>query len=225
MSDEEHKGSVPNNDSTVEEVLGSEVIADAERRAKRIRDRGQRDAERIRKRGEVDARKAAEDILTEANRRAELVKSQVLATLEVEKMKVELAAKEELISSCLRSAWEALLQKGSYDYASVLVELAVTAIARMRGDRFVIQLGEADRERVNNGLLDRIRSGLEARGGRPVEVRPAGDFSRAAGGCVVLSADGGLRYDNSFAARRDRLTPQLRRLAARELFGTEEGEL
>jgi vacuolar-type H+-ATPase subunit E/Vma4 len=225
MSEEQKAEGAASPEAGVEQVLGSEVISDAERRATRIRERGRRDADRLIEKSEHDAEKAAQEILAEAHSRAEQVAGQVLATLEVDRMKVELAAKEELISSCIDSAWQTLLEKGSYDYPSVLVGLAAAAISRMRGDRFRVQLGEDDRDLAGDDLARRICSEVASQDDRQVNVVLAEDFNRIAGGCLVFSEDGRLRYDNSFGARRERFTQQLRRLAAARLFGTEEGEL
>ncbi len=207
---------------SVEEVLGAEVIADAERRAERVRRRGQRDAERIRQKAEEQAGQTSEDILTEAQRRAERVSQMVLATVEVEALKVRLALKEEVIGAALEAAWQRLLAKDDYEYVTVLVELAAAAIAQMPGEEFVVQLGDDDTGRSGEEVCRRIEEAVSVGGGRQVRVQLSAEHPRIAAGCVVFSADGRLRYDNSFEARRHRLYQQLRQAAARDLFGTEE---
>lgn len=217
------KAPVPDSEtSAVEEVLGSEVIADAGRRSERVRRRGERDAARIRQRAEQEAQKAAQDILTEARRRAEQASQEVLATVEVEARKADLALKEEVIAACLEAAWQTLLAKDGYEYATVLVSLAASAIAQMPGEQFVLQVGDDDTERAGEDLCRRIEDAVSADRGRQVRVRLSPEHPHIAGGCVVFSADGRLRYDNSFEARRRRHYQQLRQLAARDLFGTEE---
>jgi len=205
----------------VEEVLGSEVLADAERRAERIRRRAQRSAEGIRQKAEEEARKVAEDILAEARRRGERTSRMILATVGVEAMKTHLALKEELISASLEEAWQRLLARNDYDYAAALVELGAAAVSRMPGEEFVLQLGEDDGRQDGEAVCRQIEQKVSTEWGRQVRVRLSPEHPPIAGGCVVLSADGRLRYDNSFEARRRRLHQQLRQMAARNLFSGE----
>ena len=224
MSQDGHTQASEGQGSRVEEVLGGEVIADAERRADRIRQRGQRDAQRIRQRGEEDGRQAAEEILQAARQRAEHASDMVLATVEVEVRKAELAAKEEVIEGCLEAANQQLCGKDGYDYPAVLAELATTAIVQMRGERFVVALAEGGTENWVGELPRRIGEAVEEQTGRAVQVEIAQERPRIAGGCIVLSADGRLRYDNSFGGRLRRARDHLRRVAAQELFPEDEAK-
>ena len=206
----------------VEEVLGSEVLADAERRAERIRRRGRRSAASIRQKAEEEARKVTRDILAQARRRGERTSQMVLATVGVEAMKTHLTLKEEVIGASLEVAWQRLLARNGYNYATVLVDLGAAAISRMPGEEFVLQLGDEDAERDGEAVCRQIEEKVSTEWGRHVQVRLSPEHPLIAGGCVVLSADGRLRYDNSFEARRRRLYQQLRRLAARDLFSMED---
>lgn len=211
-------------ESPVERVLGDEVLADARRRAERIRRRGRRDAERIRRQAEKEAQRVAEEILSEAHRRAEHSARMILATLDVEVHKATLNLKEEIVQACLEAAWRKLLRKDDYDYPAVVTRLAVSALARMPGREFILQVSNEDRDRLPEDLPRRIEEAVQREHHREVKVRLAAEPGRFAGGCVVLSADGRLRYDNSFEARRRRLQQQLRRTAAQALFGDEESD-
>lgn len=207
----------------VEQILGSEVIADAERRAERIRRRGERDAEHIREAAEEEAKEAAEAVLRDARRRAEQVSRMVLATLGVEEQKATLSLKEGVIQEALDAAWQKLLAKDKYDYQGVLVQLGVSAVSQMPGTEFTLQLGEEDGERVGEKVCRRIEEAVAAHGGRTVKVRLSPTYLGIAGGCVVAGESGRLRYDNSFEARRRRMQEEVRRRMAQELFGNEEG--
>lgn len=224
MSEQRQRPTAKEESSRVEEVLGSEVIADAERRAQRIRQRGEREAQRIRQRGEKDAQQGAEEILQAARQRAERESNMVLATVEVDAHKVELTAKEEVIEACLQTARRQLLEKDAYDYRAALAELAADAIVQMPGESFMVALGEADAQNRADKLARRIEEVVAARSGRTVHVEIGREHARISGGCVVLSADGRLRYDNSFDARLRRHREHLRRLTARELFSEDEDQ-
>lgn len=212
----------PAPEASVEQVLGDEVIADARRRAERIGRRGQREAERIRKKAEKQAHEVAQAILDDAHQRAQHSAQMVLATLEVEAHKANLALREEVVQASLEAAWQKLLAKDDYDYPAALSRLAAAAVAQMPGEEFVLQLAQEDGDRLTDGLCERIEQAVRREKQREVKVRLSPEPSRFVGGCVVFSADGRLRYDNSFEARRRRLHQHLRQSAARALFADEE---
>jgi vacuolar-type H+-ATPase subunit E/Vma4 len=207
----------------VEEILGTEVLADAQRRAERIRRRGERDAEHIRESAQKEASQAAQAVLEDARRRAEQVSRMVLATLAVEEQKATLALKEEIIQKAVDAAWQKLLAKDGYDYRGFLVQLAASAVSGMPGEEFTLQLDEDDRERIREDVCRSIEHAVAVHGGRAVHVRLSPTYSSLGGGCVLTGENGRLRYDNSFEARRRRLHEVVRRRAAQELFGSEEG--
>ena len=224
MSEQRQRPTAKEESSRIEELLGSEVMADAERRAERIIQRAERDAEGIRRRGQQQGRGAAEEILQAARQRAEHASNAVLATVAVEAHKAELAAQEEAIDACLTAAYQQALEKDGYDYHTVLVELAAAAVVQMPGDRFRLCLMADDAQLRADGLPQQVEAAVKERTGRTVQVELAGEHPRIAGGCIVLSADGRLRYDNSFEGRLRRQRDLLRRVAARELFDERGGE-
>jgi vacuolar-type H+-ATPase subunit E/Vma4 len=223
MSEHEKSPAATPAGTPVEELLGSEVIADAERRAERIRRRGERDAQHIREAAEKEAREASEAVLADARQRAGDVSKMVLATLAVEEQKATLSLKEEIIQKALDAAWQKPLAKDGYDYRGTLVRLAASAVSGMPGDEFTLELGEDDRGRIREDVCRSIEQAVAAQGGRAVHVHLSPTYSSIGGGCVVSGENGRLRYDNSFAARRRRLHDEMRRRAAQELFGNTEG--
>jgi V/A-type H+-transporting ATPase subunit E len=203
----------------VEELLASEVIADAERRAERIRQRAERDAHEVRQSAEKEAQQAADTVLREGRRRADQASHVVLAMLGVQEQKLTLALKEEVVTGALDASWQKLLAKDEYDYGGTLIQLAAAAIAQMPGEEFTLQLGEADGRRVGKDLCRSIEEAVAPQGRRAVRVYLSPAYLPIAGGCVVTGEKGRLRYDNSFEARRRRLHEEARRRAARGLFG------
>jgi vacuolar-type H+-ATPase subunit E/Vma4 len=208
--------------ASVEQLLGSEVIADAERRAERTRRRAERDAHEIHQAAEKAAQEAAQTVLREGRRRAEHASHVVLATLGVQEQKLTLALKEEVIQSALDAAWQKLVAKDAYDYGGTLVQLAASAITEMPGEEFTLQLGEVDGNRVSKEICRSIEKAVAAQGGRAVRVYLSPAYLPIAGGCVVTGEKGRLRYDNSFEARWRRLHEEVRRRAAQGLFGDEQ---
>ena len=200
-----------------EKVLADEILADADGKAERARQRGERDARQIVARARQQALEAADQVLATARERGERIAASILATVEAEAQRDLLAAREGEFDRLFDAARQRLADKGSYDYPAVLAALAAQAIGAMAADEVIIELCEQDRALATAAWLDEVRR----RVGRPVTIDVSANHAPIAGGLIVRSADGRLLYDNSFAARLERLKPELRRELAGRLFASE----
>lgn len=218
MTDEAPKTTPPAAAS--EAVLAEEILADAGKKAARARGRGEREAQQILGKARQQATEAAEKTLAAAQERADRQRTAIMATVEAEAKLDLLAAREAELDKLFDAARQRLADKGSYDYPAVLAVLAAQAIEAMAADEVVIELCEQDRALATDAWLDEVRR----RVGRPVTIDVSANHAPIAGGLIVRSADGRLLYDNSFAARLERLKPELRRRLADMIFCSTDEE-
>ena len=195
--------------------LADEILADARARAEKILKRARRDADRISARAEKAKQKEADRIIEHFRQRAESQQKMVMASVDIEIAKKRLALKEEEIQSVIDEARKKLLEKKSYDYVKVLVNLASQAIRKMQGNDFTIRLAAADESLATDDLLNQIKAAVRDRDvNLKYDAAPAGVSS----GVAVLSGDGRQLYDNSFEARLRRLQNQIRKKVAEKIF-------
>ena len=213
MTDETSDKAVAAN----EKVLSDEILADAHGKAERARQRGEREAKGIAGKATKEAAEAAAKTIEVAQERADRMTTAILATVEAEAKRDLLAAREAELDKLFDAARQRLADKGSYGYPAVLATLAAQAIEAMAADEVIIELCEQDRALATAAWLDEVRR----RVGRPVTIDVSANHAPIAGGLIVRSADGRLLYDNSFAARLERLKPELRRELAGRLFASE----
>ena len=199
-------------------ALADEILADANRKAERARQRGEREAKKILGKARTQAAEAAAKILVTAQGRADRMSLALMATFETEAQRDLLDAREAELDKLFDAARARLADKAAYGYPGVLAALAAQAIEAMGVDRVVVELAEADRHIADVAWLGQVRS----RVGRDVTIDVSDAAAPIAGGLIVRSADGRLLYDNSFAARIERLRPELRRELATKLFAEEE---
>jgi len=197
-----------------EKALSDEILKDAERRAKRIRSRADREAKKIRDQAVEAAEAAAQKVRDAAQRRAERTAQSVLATLEQEARRDLLEAQETELNRLFETARQRLADRSSYDYPAVLAALAVEAIAAIGSESVVIEFNDADRAIASDAWLGDVRRRI----GHDVSITVPAEAPPIDGGLVVRSADGRLLYDNSFAARLERLRPALRQQIARRVY-------
>jgi len=200
---------------TSEKALADEILRDAQRKADRARTRAERETAKIQKKTERDAQTATARTLELAQERGERLAQAVLATLEAEAQRELLAAREGELDKLFEQARQRLADKGGYDYPAVLAVLAAQAIEAMAAPEVVLELNDGDRAIATEAWL----ADLRGRVGREVAIAVADGAAPIDGGLIARSADGRLLYDNSFAARLERLRPDLRRQLATRLFG------
>jgi V/A-type H+/Na+-transporting ATPase subunit E len=180
-------------------VEADTVIAQAQERAQRARAAAAAEAESIRaaarRQGEARGRRRAAEILTLAD---------------AESHREWLQAREQLIDAAIAQAWHALARFPEMpDATQVLTRLIAEALAALPPGAVRIHVPEA-----YDAIFDAAQHTGAIPNGRVVHVEKAA----LAGGVIVETEDGRVRFDNSFDARGRRRREALRRLVADTLF-------
>ena len=196
-----------------QQVLAEEILADARRRADRLRRRAERDAKQTTDQAQRDAEADRQQRLQRARAEADRRRRLTLATVTVEEGRIRAARIEEVLDGIRESARERLADRDGYDYREMLVRLAAGAVRAMEGRAVVLELSEADRQVYGPDLAAAVRDRVQRDG---LDIRLASEPAAIEGGVIVRDAEGRQRWDNSLAARLERLWPQLRRRLAEE---------
>ncbi|MCX5655105.1 MAG: V-type ATP synthase subunit E family protein [Planctomycetota bacterium] len=207
--------------SNAESVLQEEILADARRQAKEAVDRARKEAEAILQKARIDAendrRVQAQGAEAEAKRRKELA----LATIPVTVGRRRAECVEAALNQVRDEAGRGLAARDGFDYRQAVIRLTAKAIAQMDGNRFVLEVSDADNQALGQGWLEEVcrqagRSGLE------LSTAPAKTKNQV--GVLVRDAEGRQVWDNTLPARLERLWPALRRdlaVATRLVSGAE----
>ncbi len=194
-------------------VLTEEIIADARRQAERLSAHARHEADdAVRKAGDEIA-KDREQRLAAARAEAERRRMLILATVPVEVGRMRSAGVEKVLESIHEAARDRLRRREGFDYRKIVAALAADAIGRVQGDAFVLELADADRAALGDGLAEEVRRLVGRDGVRVTVAQAAGPVG---GGVVVRDAAGRRVWDNRLEARLERFWPLLRReIAAR----------
>lgn len=203
--------------NTPQDVLQQEILTDGKRRAERILEAANQEAEKT-----VATRRAAladevGKILEEGRQRGEKRADMVLRTVGQEVERRKLMAREALIQEVLDEAARQVGSLSGQAYEDLLVGLAAEAIRNMCAESFTVQFLSRREEKLNVASLGGKVQSILAGEGRKVAVR-AEDERGSAGGVIVLSVDGRLRWDNTIHARLRRLRGAIRQRIAPILF-------
>lgn len=206
--------------STSEQAIIDEILADARKQAERIVKRAKRDAEGAVSRAREIAEKDAVQIV-EAGRAQAAIKARAISSgVDQEIKKRDLAAREAIIDHVRDTALKVLAERerDQNAYRAALAGLIVDAVRQMAGDRFLVAFRAQEPDAVAEGALAAALERLAAEHKRPVSLERAPKPIRAAGGCIVQSADGRELANETFEERLRRLWPGIREEVAAMLF-------
>ena len=204
------------------QALRQEILEDARRKARRILEKAQREVNTLKEQAQADLEKLRRAILDQARVRAERRATTILAPLDVEARRETLNRQDEVVQDAFRKALAKLANVESYDYNAVLTRLVVAAVNQMAGAAFIVTVNERDRSRLSHqflaGATELIRKDLD----RTVSLSPASNIDTPPG-VIVTVPDGRQMVDNTFPARLNRFSTELRLEVAGLLFA-ESGE-
>jgi len=206
-----------------EEPIAGEIMADAQRRADRTRQRAEREASRILEQARREAAREREGILQEARARLEHQKQVLRARMELELQAMRQRRRGEAVERVRQLARQKLAELADSDeHRRALVELALLAIARMSGDEFTLILRQEDRDRWGRELPGELAAAARERLGRQVSIQISDETVHALGGLIVSGAGGRQVADQTFDARLERLWDELRAHVAPLVLGDSE---
>jgi V/A-type H+/Na+-transporting ATPase subunit E len=205
---------VNRSDSSSHEVLREEILADAVRQAERLVRKAEREAKALVAKATDESEQERRQKLAAAAATAERQRILTLATVPIEIARAQAARVEQELLGLREQVRQRLRTRQGFAYGEVLARLAAEAVARMDGDRFVLELSEEDLPKFGAALT----AAVPARAGRPQITLTLSDApAKIEGGVIVRDPQGRQVWDNSFAARLDRLWPQLRNQIAQYL--------
>ena len=150
-------------------------------------------------------------ILEGSEREAESIRKQILGSAELEARNGTLRSLEDASNRVIQDSLSAVAEKRPAAYEKALAQL-ISEGAQVIGKSATVRCNARDKKVVGSIVKDlNSKSGLKLSLGEEDIV--------AAGGVVLESGDGTIRYDNTLEARLDRIRPQLRREIVNALSG------
>lgn len=172
-----------------------EILAEAEREARRIRRAAEEEAKRIK----GEAEKAAKLII---DRRLRAARERILGEAEMEGRRKLMEAREELVSRVFEEATkriESLINdEGRRDeYLEILSKLIAEAVEKIGGSEFIVSANERDLDLLKRNL-GKIRRSLPS---RELKLTLSEEPIECLGGVVVESGDRLKVYNNTLDGR------------------------
>ncbi len=210
-------------DTVPEEGIVEKIISDGESQAKRVVDNARRSERSEKRKAESEANTIRKDIVGKAEAKAGTLKSKLIATGHIEAKRMVLRAREEAISKVFETIEQELhkIRENPAEYRKALTNLAVEAISAVVESEVTLKMGEEDKHLADDNLLEEIRQRACERAGRELSITLEIDPALTGGGCVAVSGQGRVNFDNSFSRRLERMKPALRSVIVREVLKTD----
>ncbi len=191
------------------------VMAEAQAQAQKTLDEARAQAAKVRQ-AESEAEQHRSDILQHARDKAAALRSDAQAMARVEAQKLKLRHRERLLEQVFVQAEEQLPSlPGREDYPELIFSLVREAVRSLPGAAtLLVRTDAATVEALSTAKLEALGRELG------VELR-AGELLDSRLGVLVMTEDGRRTYDNTLAARLERLRAILRTSVYHILMGEE----
>ncbi|MCC6145414.1 MAG: hypothetical protein IT368_16530 [Candidatus Hydrogenedentes bacterium] len=196
----------------------SSILDAAREQARKISASAMAQAEAARHEVEVEAQKLEKQLLSEAENEAQRHRTRERAMAEVEAHRKVLAAREgRIVAALARIANELKRLPSDTDrYRRSLVALAAEAVRGLDADHARLELREEDGPIVEAGFIEAVQAEIGDSGKNPVEIELQ-FVPDAACGCTAVSADGRVRFENTYTRRLADMERDLRKQILRRI--------
>jgi vacuolar-type H+-ATPase subunit E/Vma4 len=188
-----------------QQVLQDEILADARRNADATVRSARQEADAILAKAKAEAESDRQSRLKAAEAEARRRHVLTLATIPIQVARRRAECVEAALRGIHDEARRRLDARDGFNYREAVTRMAAQALAAMEGNRFVLQVSDADRQALGDGWLDDVR-----RAGRPGLELQVQAGAEVRGGVIVRDAEGRQVWNDALAARLDRLWPGLR---------------
>ncbi len=198
-----------------QQALCAEISAQAQRDSEEIIHHAQQEAESLLSKARAEAEKNRQERLALAQAEASRRKESILTTVPVELRRLRAACMEVLLQSIFEEVRRRLQAHAGFDYREAIIALAIEAINRMQGAKFILKLSTPDCLTLRAGLAEEITHRLNR---SQLSITIAEDASIKGSGLIIQDSEGFQVWDNRFTTRLERLWPELRRQIANRLW-------
>ena len=181
----------------VSDEFESEVLADLQE--------GRGQALALVEAAKTEALEAVAKILQTGTKQAESLKRQIVGAAELEVRNSQLEAMEDAVNEAFRTAVRNIPKTSPARYEKSIIKLIEEGVDAM-GPKASVTCSADDRKIVASAVRKLNKGRVK------LTVDPKGLSS--VGGVVLTTADGSVRFDNTFEARLERMRPDLRKEVA-----------
>jgi V/A-type H+-transporting ATPase subunit E len=201
-----------------------EIARGADEEVERILSRARRTAEARLGAAKDKVNAEVEKIVGVAEMQAEVERRRISSDLSLERKKIVLKARGELVEEALGRVRRRLDQtRGTPEYRALLMGLVMEGILALDRPEVAVSVSASDAKLANAAFFDEVANEVVKECGRAVKVSCEADLGDSEMGAIVRAADGSVLYDNTVGARMERMADELQLVVSHEVFADELG--
>jgi len=195
------------------DTLSRAILSEANAEAEQIKNDARARADSIRQQAEKQAAAERAEIIRRAEQDAERIRSQAMATTQLNARTQQLEHREKILGKVFQTANEQIPSVEEWgDYEEIALRLLREAVVQLRSKRATVRANKAVANLLANGVLEKISTELNV----PLKM---GTPLKKGTGVVVETPDGHINYDNTLETRLARLQNSLRSAVYHILMG------
>jgi len=195
------------------DTLSRAILSEANAEAEQIKNDARARADSIRQQAEKQAAAERAEIIRRAEQDAERIRSQAMATTQLNARTQQLEHREKILEKVFQTAHEQIPSVEEWgDYEEIALRLLREAVVQLRSKRATVRANKAVANLLANGVLEKISTELNV----PLKMGPP---LKKGTGVVVETPDGHINYDNTMETRLARLQNSLRSAVYHILMG------
>ena len=205
------------SDSGALQIIDS-ILSEAEAQAGKRRDEGARAAKAELARAERQAETVREGIVKQGEQVAAKAYAREMATAKTEVRRILLATREERVQRATVQIEEELqaLRSDPTRYRTSLRNLALEAVLAVDAPEVVLKLAKSEAGMADSAFIEGLaRSVQEATGHAPALTVDL-SLEDLGGGCLAMSGNGRVVFDNTFHRRMERAAQEIRAAVIKE---------
>jgi vacuolar-type H+-ATPase subunit E/Vma4 len=210
-------------DNAAQESIVAKILSDGEAQAKRVIDNAGRSVASEKRKAESEAARIRKDMLGKAEAKSRTLRQKVIATGHIEAKRMLLRAREDAITMVLKTIEQELakIRENPAEYRRALANLAVEAVLAVGGAEVTLTVGTEDQALADQAFLNEITERTRHDADGEITIVLLLDPALTGGGCIAVSRQGRIVFDNSFARRLERMKPALRSVIVQEVLKTD----
>lgn len=207
------------NTEPAEQGLIESILAEARSQADALAAEAEAAAKGILDQSRGEAESLGIEIQAKAAKDARVLIDRECAKARVEVRRVLRRAREEAVNKVLGRIEKALgeIRGDAPRYRALMTGLLAEAVVGTGSREVIALVAAADREVVDEPLLEEVRKRVGDLGGNNVTIRVQFEDADLGGGCIGLEPGGRVRLDNTFPRRLKEIRRQLRLLISAEI--------
>ncbi len=195
-------------------AIANEVVGDVQKEAEALILAAENEAKETLRAAKDKSRASLRSIIVNANEKAEAEKRKIGSIAEVEVRNRLLQTKEELVDATFEKATDKLKEfVRSTEYPNYLLNLIENVAGKMGQENLIVQVNVKDKGWLTPSMLKKISTKSHTK------LELSNETENFIGGCRIQTNDGKKIYDATFDYRLTELTPRLRVIVAKQLFG------